>query len=161
MDYKYIAQLTERYWRGETSVEEESILRAFFSQKDVPAELIDYRPLFTYIAEEKERDVLGDDFDRRILARTEEARTVKARTISLAQRLAPLMKAAAVVAAVLILGASADFILDLKNATPQVAAGTDEDVSAFGDDAVAQQSDTIVIDTTRAVSQTRTPITTE
>jgi hypothetical protein len=32
MDYKYIEQLMERYWNAETSMEEESILRSFFSQ---------------------------------------------------------------------------------------------------------------------------------
>ena len=32
MDYKYIEQLLERYWQCETSVEEESELRAFFSK---------------------------------------------------------------------------------------------------------------------------------
>ena len=46
MDYKYIEQLMERYWRGETSLEEEDILRAFFSQDNVPAELLCYRSLF-------------------------------------------------------------------------------------------------------------------
>ena len=32
MDYKYIEQLLERYWQGETSLQEEAILRSFFSQ---------------------------------------------------------------------------------------------------------------------------------
>ncbi|MBQ4446467.1 MAG: pyruvate ferredoxin oxidoreductase, partial [Prevotella sp.] len=32
MDYKYIEQLLERYWQGMTTLEEERILRAFFSQ---------------------------------------------------------------------------------------------------------------------------------
>ena len=31
MDYKYITQLLERYWEGTTSLEEEQILKAFFS----------------------------------------------------------------------------------------------------------------------------------
>ena len=39
MDYKYIEQLLERYFNAETSLEEESILRTFFSQTDVPAEM--------------------------------------------------------------------------------------------------------------------------
>ena len=46
MDYKYIEQLMERYWNAETSLEEESILRTFFSQKDIPAEMEHLRPLF-------------------------------------------------------------------------------------------------------------------
>ena len=32
MDYKYIEQLLERYWKCETTLEEEEILRMFFSQ---------------------------------------------------------------------------------------------------------------------------------
>ena len=54
MDYKYIEQLLERYWAAETSLEEEDILRAFFSQKEIPAELEQYRTLFVYEATEKE-----------------------------------------------------------------------------------------------------------
>ena len=38
MDYKYIKQLLERYWKCETSLEEEEILRTFFSQKDIPVQ---------------------------------------------------------------------------------------------------------------------------
>ena len=34
MDYKYIEQLLERYWEAETSLQEETILRTFFSRKD-------------------------------------------------------------------------------------------------------------------------------
>ena len=98
MDYKYIEQLLERYWAAETTLEEEGILRAFFSQKDIPAELEQYRALFTYEAEEVGAQHLGDDFDARILTMIEEEpqTTVKAREISLKQRLMPLFKAAAV-----------------------------------------------------------------
>ena len=35
MDYRYIEQLLERYWQCETSIEEERILKAFFSQDEV------------------------------------------------------------------------------------------------------------------------------
>ena len=48
MDYKYIEQLVERYWNCETTTEEERILRTFFSQKDVPVQLLQYRDLFAY-----------------------------------------------------------------------------------------------------------------
>ena len=46
MDYKYIEQLLERYWQCETTLQEESILRTFFSQEDVPASLMQYKALF-------------------------------------------------------------------------------------------------------------------
>ena len=58
MDYKYINQLLERYWKCETSLEEEDILRAFFSQDNIPAELERYKPLFVYEAKEPVSDVL-------------------------------------------------------------------------------------------------------
>ena len=104
MDYKYINQLLERYWRCETSVEEESILRAFFRQEVIPAELKRYKPLFAYAGQETEQNVLGDDFDRKLLASIEKTEPVKSRIITMPQRLKPLFKAAAVVAIVLTLG---------------------------------------------------------
>ena len=100
MDYKYIEQLMERYWNAETSMEEESILRSFFSQENIPAEMEQWRSLF--VADEPK---LSDDFDARILAMIgEEAQSVKAKEVKLTQRLMPLFKAAAVVAIILTLG---------------------------------------------------------
>ena len=105
MDYKYINQLLERYWNAETTLEEEEILRAFFSQVDIPAELEHYRPLFVYEQTQPKTDVLDEDFDERMLAMIEEPTTkVKARTITMKQRLMPLFKAAAIVAIILTLG---------------------------------------------------------
>ena len=68
MDYKYITQLLDRYWKAETTVEEENILRAFFSQTSVPEELKQYRCLFLYQATEPKTDVLDAAFDDRLLA---------------------------------------------------------------------------------------------
>ena len=65
MDYKYIEQLLERYWEGETTLQEEAILRAFFSQEDVPAGLMKYKSLFDCGLQE---ETLDDDFDARILS---------------------------------------------------------------------------------------------
>lgn len=107
MDYKYINQLVERYWQGETSLEEEQILRTFFSQKDIPADLESYRVLFEYEQTEPQNDVLGDDFDQRMLSMIDDKPVVKARIITMSQRLAPLFKAAAVVAIILTLSQAA------------------------------------------------------
>ena len=70
MDYKYIEQLLERYWQCETSLEEESELRAFFSKGEIPAHLLQYRDLFVYQQVQRETG-LGEDFDARILAQVE------------------------------------------------------------------------------------------
>lgn len=107
MDYKYIEQLLERYWECTTSLEEENILRTFFHQKDVPASLLQYKALFTYEQTQKEEEVLGEEFDRKMMEMINEPTTVKARTIRLTQRLMPLFKAAAVVAIILTLGNAA------------------------------------------------------
>lgn len=104
MDYKYINQLLERYWKCETSLEEENILRAFFSQDSIPADLQRYQSLFAYEAKETADDVLGSDFDEKILSMIGASQPVKARVITMPQRLRPLFKAAAVVTIVLTLG---------------------------------------------------------
>ena len=102
MDYKYIEQLLERYWQGETTLQEENILRSFFSQQDIPEHLQKYKALFTYEKEEP----LGDDFDTRILEVIGEGEP-KAKTFTMISRLTPLFKAAAIVAIVLTLGNAA------------------------------------------------------
>ena len=115
MDYRYIRQLLERYWKCETTLEEEKILRTFFGQKDVPADLLPYRDLFAYEAEEVKADVLGDDFDEKMLAIVEEPQQVKARVITMPQRLKPLFKAAAVVAIVITLSNAIQMSFDTPN----------------------------------------------
>lgn len=107
MDYKYINQLLDRYWKGETSLEEEEILRAFFSQDELPAELKPYQALFSYEMGEAKQEALGDDFDQKMMAMIEDEYTKKpnkAKVVSLPERLKPLFKAAAVVAIILTLG---------------------------------------------------------
>ena len=94
MDYKYIEQLLERYWQCETSLAEEEILRAFFSQDNVSQHLSQYAPLFAGSRAQRQVAALGDDFDSRILAMTEERPApVKARTVTLRSRFMPLFKA--------------------------------------------------------------------
>ncbi len=105
MDYKYIEQLLERYWQGETTLQEEAILRAFFSQDDVPASLMKYKSLFDCGLQE---ETLDDDFDARILDSIgEDEKEPKAKVVSWTSRLMPLFKAAAVVAILLTIGNAA------------------------------------------------------
>lgn len=105
MDYKYIEQLLERYFQCETTLKEEEILKAFFAQEDVPVWLLKYRDVFN---SQRVKAKLGKDFDERLLALIDgETATVKARTVTLTQRLMPLFKAAAIVAIILTLGNAA------------------------------------------------------
>ncbi len=152
MDYKYIEQLLDRYFAAETTREEEAILRSFFSQEDIPAELRQWRALFTAEADE----VLGDDFDVRMLEMIgEETQTVKAREISITQRLKPLFKAAAVIAIILTLGGALQAPWDSTWNAPEDYANLQQQVDtvvavqpiqAIGDAVVADSSQVMIPD---------------
>lgn len=62
MDPKKIEQLLERYFEGETSLEEEKILRNYFTAEDIPDHLASYRAQFQYI-NELSQSVASDDFN--------------------------------------------------------------------------------------------------
>ncbi|MCR5513608.1 MAG: pyruvate ferredoxin oxidoreductase [Prevotella sp.] len=130
MDYKYIEQLMERYWNAETTLEEESILRSFFRQENIPAEMEPLRALF---ADEASRQQLGDDFDARILemiGKEEAPKVVKAREVSLTRRMMPLFKAAAVIAIILTIGGALQAPWDNNWNTPQDYARFQQDLDS-------------------------------
>ena len=105
MDYKYIEQLLERYWRCETSLQEEEILRMFFSRRTFQLRwcLI---VLCSFTSRMRRRwTSWGDDFDQRVLGLIQEDEPVKARVITMRHRSYDhSFKAAAVVAIFLTLG---------------------------------------------------------
>ena len=102
MNAQQIEQLLQRYWDAETTVDEERQLRQFFKANDVPQHLMRYKDLFVY--EEFMQDKqLGKDFDERLLKQIETP-VVKAKSISIFSRLAPIAKAAAAVIILLALG---------------------------------------------------------
>ena len=49
MDYKVMEQLLDKYFDGETSLQEESRLREYFRRADVPEALQPYQPLFRHL----------------------------------------------------------------------------------------------------------------
>ena len=48
MDYNRIKSLLDKYWKCETSLEEEAELRTFFDKGDIPEDLQPYTSLFRY-----------------------------------------------------------------------------------------------------------------
>lgn len=147
MDYKYIEQLVERYFECNTTVAEERILKAFFSQNDVPAHLQQFADVFLYEEDEAGRDELGEAFDQRVLDRLEregEAPVlhVKIQRLTFADRIRPLYRAAAAVAIVVLIGGSMHRAYVTHVVEPISQFGSD-DVEAQGtDDAKYQNSDT-------------------
>ncbi|MFN5169029.1 MAG: hypothetical protein ACK5DD_05360 [Cyclobacteriaceae bacterium] len=65
MDSKHIEVLLEKYWNGDTSLEEEAQLRAYFAQPDVPQALQSAATLFRYFQHEQEKK-LAPSFDGRV-----------------------------------------------------------------------------------------------
>ena len=150
MDYKYINQLLQRYWNCETTLEEEKILRAFFSQARIPAHLEPYRPLFVY-QQEEQHTRLGSHFDEQVTALIDEPVTVKARTLTPTRRLMPLFKAAAMVAIILTLGNAMQ--KPFQKGYPEAAPAT----QAAPGTTVALGSDTTKVDTLQQSSLRQLP----
>ncbi len=117
MDYKYIEQLLEHYWECKTTIQEEQILYAFFSQENIPESLAQYRDVF--VANGKlAGEHLDEEFDKRILSLTVETeKKVEAKRITLYHRMRPLYRAAAMVAIVLTIGMASQhsFVNDSTN----------------------------------------------
>jgi len=68
MDYDRIIGLLDKYWKGETTLQEEEALRYFYRHcRQMPEELAGYKELFLY-QEAERQNRLGSDFDRKILA---------------------------------------------------------------------------------------------
>jgi hypothetical protein len=59
MEYNKIRELLERYWEGESSLEDEASLRSFFAAEhsDLPADLLEAQPMFRYFNEEANREL--------------------------------------------------------------------------------------------------------
>lgn len=56
MELDNIRLLLDRYFEGETTLEEEKTLAAYFASADVADDLLPYRPMFGYFAEAREME---------------------------------------------------------------------------------------------------------
>jgi len=82
MDYNNIRKLLDKYWEGESSVQEETQLREFFTSADVPEDLKTFQPLFQFFQLEQDKNLDGE-FDQKLIQKlkSSEKPTVKVRTI--------------------------------------------------------------------------------
>ena len=48
-----VRKILDKYWEGETSLEEERALSNYFTQHDVPDDLAQFAPLFTFFTQER------------------------------------------------------------------------------------------------------------
>ena len=66
MDYKNIKQTLDRYFEGETSLQEEAELRRYFNEAEIDPKLKVYQPLFQFFAQEQEQ-MPGQNFEENLL----------------------------------------------------------------------------------------------
>lgn len=98
MDYSIISQLLEKYFKGNTSLEEENTLGAYFKGEAIHPDLVEYKPLFAFFETEKETR-LSDAFSSKLLAKIEPHQLQLRRV-----RLLPLLSKAAAVLILLVFG---------------------------------------------------------
>ena len=71
MELTNIEQLLEKYWNGDTSVEEEQQLQRFFSEDEVPDHLEGVASLFQSFNADRQFKQLDDDFDEALFRKIE------------------------------------------------------------------------------------------
>ena len=66
MDYNNIRKSLDKYWAGDSSLQEENQLREFFSGTNIPNDLKAYQPLFQFFQLEQDKNLNGD-FDQKLI----------------------------------------------------------------------------------------------
>ena len=77
MTMKEINKILEKYYNGETSLEEENMLKEFFSRSDIPEELTIHKAQFDFYESEKHIEILSTDFDEKIISKIENQKITK------------------------------------------------------------------------------------
>lgn len=95
MDSKSIEQLIERYWRCETSLDDEKRLKEYFTSNEVAPHLMQYKALFAYQVKQSEAG-LDSHFDDKVLNRVTQPTTVRIKPILDERWFVPLLKIVAV-----------------------------------------------------------------
>lgn len=112
MDYNYINQLVEKYWQGETTLEEESILQSFFTGDDIPEQLKDIQPFFAFMNERK-IELMNLDYDKDFVEmKIQGIKIVKARRAKWSNKLMPFFRAAAIVIVLFTIGLATNTYLN-------------------------------------------------
>ncbi len=72
MELTNIRELVEKYWSGETSLEEEAQLRDYLNQEEAPADLKKEATLFRYYQSNTRFRTLDEKFDEQLMQRIEQ-----------------------------------------------------------------------------------------
>lgn len=99
MDSRNIEALLEKYWKCETSLEEETLLREYFRRPDVADHLADVASLFRHFDSARSQSITDISFDNRVLQQVTAKKA--GRTVSMVRN---AMRIAAGVAVLIVAG---------------------------------------------------------
>jgi hypothetical protein len=72
MNTSGIEALLQKFYEGNTSLQEEKSLREFFQGKDVPVHLKSHQPLFSFYSDEQRQEISDQDFELNLTAQLTE-----------------------------------------------------------------------------------------
>lgn len=119
MDSEKIDELIQKYWRCETSLEEEQELHAFFSGSKVPDHLKESALLFKYFSAQRNKNLTDVTFDKQLMKKI---RPPQRRTTTL------LYNSMRIAAGILVLIAAIWLVrMEVRESTPTQVADTYDD----------------------------------
>jgi hypothetical protein len=120
MDFNNIEDLLQKYWKCETTLEEEKLLHDYFQGKEIPEHVRDTAALFHYFDVSKKKSLVDFGFEHRVLEKANAPK--KGRLVKLAYN---SMRIAAGLAVVIL---ATWFIRDeVRKTTPQEIVDTYDD----------------------------------
>jgi hypothetical protein len=120
MEYNTAKELLEKYWKCETSLQEEDMLRRYFQLEDIPQDLRKYSDLFRYFSDGREKELDGS-FDDRIIRMIGNRKSGRQRFLS------TLYKIAAAVLLILSFVVIHERVIKVKDQAKQVVEDTFKD----------------------------------
>lgn len=120
MDSKKIAELLDRYWNCETSLEEEQQLREYFKSGNYPENLKETAALFGYFNAHKKKSIEDETFDAAVIHKV--AKAPKGKMTSLIQNSLRIAAGIAVLMVAFVLVRN-----EVRKSTPQQVVDTYDD----------------------------------
>ncbi|MEJ1241354.1 hypothetical protein WBG78_24605 [Chryseolinea sp. T2] len=121
MDSSRLQQLLQKYWEGETTLEEEQLLKDYFQSNEVSDELRDVASMFQYFNQAKKNNLNDITFDRTLMDKVSaKPREGRARNL--------IFNSMRIAAGVVVVIAATWFIRkEIRQSTPQEVIDTYDD----------------------------------
>ncbi|HTE31544.1 MAG TPA: hypothetical protein VK666_14280 [Chryseolinea sp.] len=122
MDSDNLQKILQRYWSGDTTLEEEAQLREYFNGNNVPEELKETAALFRYFRENKKKSLSDISFDRVVIDKIHSHPVKRGKVVGL------LYNATRIAAGVAVVMVATWFIRnEVRKTTPQDVVDTYDD----------------------------------